>query len=144
MLSSLDDSREAITRAHAALAAAETLHTRAKAEILFALGYSQQAATLGFIKPIEPVETAEVVEAEAVKQKQRGVSAQVPQHVAGLARAVDDHIKALLSVERADAWLTELALDGAVQAYYEVARLGDEQLQDEEIAVEDRPREASS
>ena len=38
---------------------------RAKAEILFAIGYRQQAATLGFIKPIEPVEAAEVVEAEA-------------------------------------------------------------------------------
>ena len=63
MLSSLDDSREAIIRAHAALVAAEKLHMRAKAEILFALGYRQQAATLGFIKPIEPVEATEVVKA---------------------------------------------------------------------------------
>lgn len=50
---------------------------------------------------------------------------QIPQHVASLARAVDDHLKALLSAGRYyDTALTGLALDGAVQAYYQAERLG--------------------
>ncbi len=50
---------------------------------------------------------------------------QISRHVAGLARAVDDHVKALLSGGSADAALTELVLDGAVYAYYQAERLGE-------------------
>ena len=53
---------------------------------------------------------------------------QIPQHVAGLARAVDDHLKALLAAGHDDSALTELALDGAVQAYYQAERLGEDDL----------------
>jgi len=56
----------------------------------------------------------------------RFIPAQIPQHVARLSRALDDHIKALLSGGRDDAALTELALDGAVQAYCQVERLGED------------------
>lgn len=56
---------------------------------------------------------------------ERVIPPQIPRHVAGLARAVVDHVKALLSGRSDDAALTEIVLDGAVQAY-QVECLGEE------------------
>lgn len=63
MLRNLEDTREAILRARAELAAAETLHTRAKAEIFRSLGYREQAKALGVSK--DPVEVPKASEALA-------------------------------------------------------------------------------
>ena len=68
MLRSLDDTREAIRRAHAALAAAETLHARAKAEILSTIGYREQAEVLGLCD--ETDESGDVREASAAAEAQ--------------------------------------------------------------------------
>jgi len=68
MLRSLDDTRAAITRAHAALATAEALHARAKAEILLAIGYREQAEALGFGAEIdESVDVAKAADAADVQ-----------------------------------------------------------------------------
>jgi hypothetical protein len=66
MLKSLEDTREAIMRAHAALATAEILHTRARAEILLTIGYREQAEELGLtVEVVEPVEAVVATEASA-------------------------------------------------------------------------------
>jgi len=48
VLGSIEESHRAIEEARAALTAAETKHTRAKAEVFLALGYREHAEALGF------------------------------------------------------------------------------------------------
>lgn len=48
LVDQIDSTDRAITEARAALAAAEAAHTRAKAEVLLAIGYREHAETLGF------------------------------------------------------------------------------------------------
>lgn len=54
----------------------------------------------------------------------RGPRHEIPQHVAGLARAVNDYVEAA-RFGSDDVEVCHLALDGAVAAYYEIERLGD-------------------
>lgn len=51
----------------------------------------------------------------------------IEQHVAGLSRAIDDYITAV-RLGSDDVWVCKLALHGAVEAYYQVERLGDDSI----------------
>jgi hypothetical protein len=62
----------------------------------------------------------------------RVLPVQLSQYVAGLSRAVDDHIAAFHAADGHDFLLTRLALDGAVRAYYQAERLGESDEEDQQ------------
>lgn len=56
---------------------------------------------------------------------ERVAAREIPQHVAGLARAVDDYVTAT-RFGSDDVQMCKIALDGAVAAYYTIENLGDD------------------